>query len=229
MLWLVAASSSWVALLALAVAAVTAIAGFRQVRVAKQASRMSVFVDVVKQLQDEQARQDRAHLYKLTGKEYDQWTESDRAACDRACALLDVTGTLTLRRACPRSFIIAQWATPIMRCYVAAYPRIRYRRRWHSDARFWASFQWLAELAAHSPYARWVGEPVVGFDPDAIVSEARWSKPVWAWLVEGGSWRQALARRDSWRPMDARMACAEFERHVREADDPRYWRHVPTV
>ena len=138
-------------ILAIVVAAVSALFARQQVQVAKSSSRVQSILAVVDYLQRPDIRDSRrVVLTELKSIPAPHWTAEQRAIASGVAASYDLVGTLLRTNAVDGALILQSYGASIIRCHETCLPMIDDFRKNMPAAlarSYWDDFDWLAEEA----------------------------------------------------------------------------------
>lgn len=142
---------NWEMISAISTAAMTLIILFTafyaafQLREIKKSRKLTAFVSLSEFLQEESTRKARGVLLKSSKKGFNNLSEEDKKAAEKACSTYELAGIMTTKKLIDKDLIL-KWRDSIIKCWEAAKPMvIEYRKSRGRD--YCDSFEKLYEMA----------------------------------------------------------------------------------
>ena len=137
-----------VSILAIVVAAVSALFARKQVQVAQSSTRVQSILTLADYLQRPDIRDSRrVVLTQLVSIPASEWTEEQRTVASGVAASYDLVGTLLRANAVDDTLILQSYGASIIRCHEVCAPMIDGFRKGMPAAlakSYWDDFDWLA-------------------------------------------------------------------------------------
>ena len=125
---------------------ITAIFAVLQLREISRSRKVTAFMNLSQFLQREEIRRARRILIGTSGKSFEDWSEEEIEAAERACSTYDVAGIMVSKKLIEKDLVVNEWRDSIIKCWEAAKPMIEeYRKKRGKD--FWDDFEKLYKEA----------------------------------------------------------------------------------
>ena len=140
-------------LVSTAILIVTLVIVGRQVAEGRRAAYSTAYAVVREILQSPETRAARRHVLTQLDdpKKFDEWSTDDKQIAEIVCQSYDDAAIMCRRGMLPANVVADSWGDSLRRSWPIVLPLVVAYREKREAPELWDDFEWMAELAAHSP------------------------------------------------------------------------------